>query len=203
MLFIKFSRAEISSAFLLKRRSIDHLTEKFDPLMKSYLQNPIFHIQYRQKGGERMRIRMEKADCEEIVIRSREIGERAYALRDAVEEALRGEAELVLLLGGAEHFIAKNDVLFFESMEGKVYAHTADHMYLAPHKLFELEAIMPSTFVRVSKSVIVNITKISSLRREVVGNGELTFRGSEKKTYFSRAYYKLLHYKIEEMRFIK
>lgn len=150
-----------------------------------------------------MRIRMETAECEEIVIRSRELGARAYALRDAIEEALRGEAELVLLLGGAEHFIAKNDVLFFESMGGKVYAHTADHMYVAPHKLFELEAMLPSTFARISKSVIANITQIISIRREVVGNGEITFRGSEKKTYFSRAYYKLLQYKIEEMRFIK
>lgn len=147
-----------------------------------------------------MKIRIEISENEEIVIRCREQNEKAYALRSAIENALRGENEITLLLGGAEHFVLKNDILFFESSEGKVYAHIKDNMYIAPYKLFELEALMPSSFVRISKSVIANINHISSIRREVVGNGELTFRGCEKKAYFSRAYYKLLQYKIEETR---
>jgi DNA-binding LytR/AlgR family response regulator len=73
-------------------------------------------------------------------------------------------------------------------------------MYIAPHRLFELESLMPPSFVRISKSVIANILQIESLHREIVGNGEITFRGCSKKTYFSRAYFKLLQYKIDEMR---
>ncbi len=147
-----------------------------------------------------MKIRIELSDRDEIVIRCREQNEKTYGLQSAIEDILRGENELMLMSGGAEHFVLKNDILFFESSEGKVYAHTNENTYVAPYKLFELESLMPSSFVRISKSAIVNIQHISSIRREVVGNGELTFRRSDKKVYFSRAYYKLLQYKIEETR---
>ena len=150
-----------------------------------------------------MKVRIEISEAEEIVIRCREPNEKAVALKAAIEDALRGENEIALTSGGTEYFVPKNDILFFESSEGKVYAHTKDMTYHAPYKLFELEALMPSFFVRISKSVIANINHISSMRREVVGNGELTFRGCEKRVYFSRAYYKLLQYKIEEMRLKK
>ena len=147
-----------------------------------------------------MKIRIEKAEIDEIVIRCREPSEKVYALRDAIEDAMRGENEIQLTIGSAEHFVPKNEILFFESGDGKVYAHTRDAIYTAPYKLFELESLMPPFFVRISKSAIANLHQITSIRREVVGNGELTFRGSQKKIYFSRAYYKLLQYKMEEMR---
>ena len=37
-------------------------------------------------------------------------------------------------------------------------------------------------------------------KREIVGNGELTFYGCDKRVWFSRAYFKLLQYKLDEMR---
>ncbi len=147
-----------------------------------------------------MVVRIENAECDEIVIRCREAGEKTYALKSAIEEIVRTESTISLTSQGTAYFIPKNSILFFESCEGKVYAHTRDGTYTAPYKLFELEERMPPSFVRVSKSVIVNLLQIRSLRREVVGNGELTFRGCDKKAYFSRAYYKLLQYKLEEMR---
>ena len=116
---------------------------------------------------------------------------------------MRGENEISLFSDGTEFFVPKISILYFESSGGKVYAHTRDRIYTAPHKLFELEGILPSSFVRVSKSAIANIAEISYLRREIVGNGEMGFRGCEKKVYFSRAYFKLLQYKIEEMRLKK
>jgi len=150
-----------------------------------------------------LKVRIEISETDEIVIRCREPNEKVYALKSAVEDALRGENEITLTSGGTEYFVSKNDILFFESNEGRVYAHTRENTYVAPYKLFELEALMPSSFVRISKSVIANINHIGSMRREVVGNGELSFRGCEKKVYFSRAYYKLLQYRIEEMRLKK
>ncbi|MBQ9162188.1 MAG: LytTR family transcriptional regulator DNA-binding domain-containing protein [Clostridia bacterium] len=150
-----------------------------------------------------MRIRTELADTDEIVIRCRERNSKIRAVEEAIADVLRGDSEIVLLGDGREHFVPKSDVLYFESFDGKVYAHTADEVYTAPYKLFELESIMPPTFIRVSKSAIANIGKISSLRRELVGNGEMTFKDSDKKVYFSRAYYKLLQYRINEMRLEK
>ncbi|MBR6530080.1 MAG: LytTR family transcriptional regulator DNA-binding domain-containing protein [Clostridia bacterium] len=150
-----------------------------------------------------MKIRTELCDTEEIVIRTRERTERIRALEQAVEEALRGENELSLFSDSTEHFVPKASVLFFESSGGKIYAHTAERIYTAPYKLFELENILPSSFVRISKSTIANVAKISCLRRELVGNGEIGFRSCDKKAFFSRAYFKLLQYKIEETRLHK
>ena len=150
-----------------------------------------------------MKIRTEIVDCEadEIVIRCRERNGRVMALEAAIEDAIRTRGDMALYIAGTEYYVRKEDILFFESSANKVYAHTALGMFTAPYKLFELEAIMPSSFVRVSKSVIVNVLMISSLKRELTGNGELTFKGSNKKTYFSRGYCKLLRNKIEETRF--
>lgn len=148
-----------------------------------------------------MKIITEISGSEEIIIKAPK--ERLDILRSAVEEVLKGENEITLVSAGTEYFVPKNEILYFESSNGKVYAHTSQAMYTAPYKLFELETMMPSYFVRVSKSVIANIGRIASMRRELVGNGELTFRGCEKKVYFSRAYFKLLQYKIDEMRLNK
>lgn len=147
-----------------------------------------------------MKIRTEICDSEEIVIRCRERNERVRALESAIETAVKCGEELALTDGSSEYFVSRSRILFFESSEGKVYAHTIDKIYKAPYKLFELELLMPPSFVRISKSAIVNITHIESMRREIVGNGELTFKGCDKRLYFSRNYFKLLQYKIEEMR---
>jgi DNA-binding LytR/AlgR family response regulator len=150
-----------------------------------------------------LKIRVEIADTDEIVIRCREHTSKVRAMEAAVADAIRGDSEIILCSDGREHFVYKSDILYFETYESKVYAHTAGCIYTAPYKLFELENILPSFFVRVSKSCIANIGKISSLRRELVGNGEMTFKNSNKKAYFSRAYYKLLQYRIDEMRLKK
>ena len=147
-----------------------------------------------------MKLRTEISENEEIIIRCRQRNDKIRSLEAAIEEALRGENEIVLTSGGTDYFVPKISVLFFESFEGKVYAHTRDKVYTAPYKLFELEALMPPSFVRISKSAIANIAEISHIHREIVGNGEIGFRGCDKKVWFSRAYFKLLQYKIEEMR---
>ena len=59
------------------------------------------------------------------------------------------------------------------------------------------------SFLRISKSTVVNIMEIGSIHKELTGNGEIRFRRSDKTTYFSRGYAKILKDRIEEMRFGK
>ena len=147
-----------------------------------------------------VRIRTEISDTEEIIIRCRENSDRIKKLEIAIEEALTREDTLTLSSGGADYFISKGEILYFESSDGSVYAHTASNIYTAHYKLFELETIMAPSFTRVSKSAIANVMRISSVKREIVGNGTLTFYGCDKTVWFSRAYFKLLQYKLNEMR---
>ncbi len=147
-----------------------------------------------------MKLRTELSDIEEIVIRCRERNDRIRALELAVENWIGEGDTLTLSSGNTDYYINKTDILYFESNDGHIYAHTADRIYTAPYKLFELESLLAERFVRVSKSAIVNVKRIASLRRELVGNGELTFTGCEKSVWFSRSYYQLLKHKLEEMR---
>ncbi len=150
-----------------------------------------------------MKIRIEINDLgeDEIVIRCRERDERTDSIERAIEGILKSHRELTLYIGNTEYYVPTAEILFFETVDGKVTAHTKDSMYTAHYKLFELEDLLPSSFVRISKSAIANVMKISSLSRELVGNGEICFYKTEKKTFFSRAYYKILKDRIEEIRF--
>ena len=147
-----------------------------------------------------MKIRTEISDSEEIILRCREKNDRVKRLELAIEEALAREDTITLLSGGADYFVPKGEILYFESSNGSVYAHTKDHIYTARYKLCELEGMMAPRFARVSKSAVANLMQISSVKREIVGNGELTFYGCDKRVWFSRAYFKLLQYKLDEMR---
>jgi DNA-binding LytR/AlgR family response regulator len=113
------------------------------------------------------------------------------------------EEDLPLRLGNTAYFVPKREVLFFETYDGKVYAHTKTGMLQTDLRLFELEQSLPYYFLRISKSTIVNVRMIASLKRELTGNGSVTFKESDKLAYFSRAYHKILKDKIEEVRFSK
>ena len=149
-----------------------------------------------------MRIRIEICDDgeEELILRTNCRDERIRRIEDALEGIVKSSREITLYSSGTEYYIPLSDILFFESSEGRVYAHTKDKIFIAQHKLFELEDILPSSFVRISKSVIANVRAISSITRELVGNGTITFTGCAKRTYFSRSYYKILRDRIDEIR---
>ena len=143
------------------------------------------------------------SEDEEIVIKCKARTGKIIDIEAAIQGILRGGGELSLYLGDREYLISKSDILFFQTEGKKVFAHTATGMYQAKYKLFELEDLLPSCFLRISKSTIANVSLISSIRRELTGNGEITFSGCGKKAYFSRSYYGLLRNKIDETRLKK
>ena len=61
-------------------------------------------------------------------------------------------------------FVDHEDVLYFESVDDKVFAYTADNVYETKSKLYQLENDLPAdSFFRANKAVIVNLNKIDSL----------------------------------------
>jgi DNA-binding LytR/AlgR family response regulator len=151
----------------------------------------------------RVRIELTDGEPEEIVIRVREIDSRVRELEGLLSSVAQKSGDLLLHRDSTEFYVPKSEILYFEALGGKVWAHTVDGVYQVDHRLFELEQIMPAYFVRISKSEIANIKRIASLHRELTGNGEITFGGCNKRTFFSRGYYKTLKDKIDEVRFGK
>ena len=137
---------------------------------------------------------------EEILITCRRYTDETRYLEDLIKHAVGLDNELMLTLGDTQYFVPKSDLLFFESLEGKVAAHTSEKMYYTTYKLYELEKLLPPSFVRISKSCIVNTAHISSIKKNLAGASEITFRDGIKRVYASRNYYKTLMDTIRETR---
>ena len=181
------------------------LAEYFYHLIKNTLQIGalVIKCKHTARGEARLlKIRIEICDDgeDEIIIRCRTRDEKINRIESALEGIVKSRRELTLYIGNTEYYVPVSDILFFETDGGRVCAHTRDRMFTAQYKLFELENLLPSSFVRISKSAIANVMRISSLSRELVGNGEIAFANSDKRTYFSRAYYKVLRDRIDEIR---
>lgn len=148
----------------------------------------------------RFRTEIRKDKDEEIVIICGERSEEIKRLERIIENALGGDAEMILTFGENEFFVPKREILFFETSAGKMTAHTRTKMYYTANTLAQLEQILPEAFMRVSKSCIVNVSEICAISHSVTGNGEVLFKDSDKKVYVSRGYYKALKEKIYKMR---
>ena len=151
----------------------------------------------------KLRIEIDPDSQEEILLRAPAVTDEVRRLQTVIAEAFSRKLELALQLGERECYIPCDDILFFETTERRVSAHTAEHMYFSPLKLCELEELLPRTFVRASKSCLVNTAHIVAINHSLTGASEILFKETGKKIYASRMYYKIVHDTIEETRLRK
>ncbi|WP_283679443.1 LytTR family DNA-binding domain-containing protein [Lentilactobacillus sp. Marseille-Q4993] len=147
-----------------------------------------------------MKIRVEIDDSlveKEIVIRAPEYDDNIKQLYDTVTNAVPKETNLVYYKDDSEFFLDLNDILFFETDNRQVHAHTATDNYTIKQRLYELEDILPSKFVRISKSAILNLDQIFSITRSVTGT-VASFQKSQKQVFVSRRYYRPLKDRLEK-----
>ena len=149
-----------------------------------------------------MKIRIETdTDIEEeIVIKCRQLTPEIIRLQQMLTEAAGSSRQLVLFRGDTEYYIETADILFFETEGTSVMAHTATDVYETRLRLYELEELLPASFMRISKSSIVNTDRIYSINRNLTASSAVEFQGTHKQVYVSRGYYKALKEKLEEMR---
>lgn len=148
----------------------------------------------------RFKVRVEiDPECdEEIIIRCRNVSDEISRIESLVSSIDPGEMELEL--GNKLYFVKTEQILFFETDGSKTAAHTVDRMYYTDLKLYELQERLPKSFMRISKSCIININAVSSIHKEITGICEAFFRDTVKKVYVSRGYYKQFREKINETR---
>lgn len=90
------------------------------------------------------------------------------------DERITGSSE------GQTYSIDINAILYIESVDKKTFLYTQGNVFLTDKRLYELESILDEkTFFRCSKSVIVNLEKIKSLRPEVTRNIRATLENGE------------------------
>lgn len=141
----------------------------------------------------------------EVCITCKEMNEAVLVLKDKIQEFLDIDAssirrEIKAKKNNKEYYIELKDVLFFESYGREVIMHTADDCFSINYRLYELEGLLPITFIRVAKSTIVNAKMVYAVSKNLVSSGTIEFKNSNKQAPVSRGYYKIFTERMEEVR---
>lgn len=150
-----------------------------------------------------MKIRIEIEENlteDEVIIHCSDLTEEVAKIQKAVSEVINASQKFVFYKGATEYYLALDEILFFETDENGISAHTKDDIYQTKYKLYELEDILPGFFMRVSKSSILNTNHIYSINRNLTASSVVAFAGTHKQVFVSRYYYKPLISKLEEKR---
>lgn len=137
---------------------------------------------------------------DEVVIHCASINEEVTKVQKAISEVVNASQKLVFYKEATEYYLELDEILFFETDESGISAHTRKEVYQTKYKLYELEDLLPGFFMRVSKSTILNTRHIYSINRNLTASSVVAFAGTHKQVYVSRYYYKPLISKLEEKR---
>lgn len=129
---------------------------------------------------------------DEIIVRCADLDERLLKMI----QALRTDDKLTGYLEDKIVKLSLKEIYYFEAVDNKVFAYTAKETYEIHKKLYEIEQEFEYTdFLRVSKSVIVNVSKIAYVKPIFNGRFEAKLKNDEK-IIVSRQYVSELKKKI-------
>lgn len=121
----------------------------------------------------------------QVVIRCQRIDDEIMRLKYHIElfdEKLRAKK------GKEWRFVYLPDVLYFESVDNHTFLYTEDDVMEVEQRLYELEMILSDKdFMRISKSQIVNLNRIRSLKPEINRTISATLSNGEQ-LFISRKY---------------
>lgn len=135
-----------------------------------------------------------------IVIRCKRLDERILQIQNLLTENDGSDRTILLHKDEKEYYMPLEKILFFETENKMIRAHTANEMYKTEYKLYQLEELLPGYFMRVSKSTIVNLNHVYSITRNITASSVVEFLESHKQIYVSRNYYKALVDRLAEKR---
>lgn len=92
----------------------------------------------------------------------------------------RFDERLTAYGNGNTYNVAVEEILYIESVDKKTFLYTSGLVLQSEKRLYELEELLDEkTFFRCSKSVIVNLNKITKLKPEVTRNILATLANGE------------------------
>lgn len=132
-------------------------------------------------GGVCLKITIEDlsgGEEEQIIIRCDNLSEDMLRL---IYKLKSKEYAIFGYVGEEIRRVNSKDVYYFESVDSKVFLYGNKDVMETKYKLYEIEnELNGGDFLRVSKSVILNITKIKSLRPAFNGRFEADLNNGEK-----------------------
>ena len=129
-------------------------------------------------------IKRTEVDRLRVIIACKEENNAVIKLKNYIEnydERLKGKSEDKIF------YVNIFDILYVEAVDGKTFLYTEDNYFEVEQRLYELEEILDNKdFFRNSKSQIVNINKIDSLKPEINRSLTITLCNKERLTISRR-----------------
>ncbi|MBQ8781047.1 MAG: LytTR family transcriptional regulator DNA-binding domain-containing protein [Oscillospiraceae bacterium] len=131
---------------------------------------------------------------DEIIIRCRELDDELMQLIYALKS---GRTKLTAYSDDGIIQLSPKDIYYFESVDNKVFACCEKSVYEVRLKLYEIEKMYErSDFMRISKSMIADVSKISRIIPSFNSRMEAVMKNGEK-VIISRQYVSDLKKKLE------
>ena len=156
------------------------------------------------RGRKRMKIRIEVIpEIEEtmVIIQCKELDDTIGQIQKTISDTTTRKQSFIFFKEEREYFFPLDEIIFFETADNQIHAHTGTDVFQVKYRLYELEEILPGNFVRVSKSTILNSDRIHSITKNLASANTVAFIGTHKQVFVSRYYYRALKDKLESRRF--
>ena len=118
-------------------------------------------------------------------------------LTDYIEKERYLQTVLLGRLGERTYRISSREISYVETIEGTVYIHAGEKIFENNKRLYELERILPPSFLRVSRSVLMNLEKVRIYSPLPNGLMKAGMRSGEE-VYISRKYLRELRDILKE-----
>ena len=130
-------------------------------------------------------LKIARSEPEELVIRCYEETEE---VKDIITFAKSRQGKLTGICEGQQHEVPIADVYYIETVDNSVFIYGQNKVYETKQKLYELEGMLREKyFLRVSKSLVLNLMKIKSIKPALNGRYSAILQSGEE-VIISRKY---------------
>ena len=119
-----------------------------------------------------------RSEPEELEIHCHEVTEQ---IREIVTFVKSRQGQLTGIIEGKQYEIPVTDVHYVEGVDNIVFIYGRQKVYESKQKLYELEGILKEKyFLRVSKSLIVNLMKVKAIKPALNGRYSAVLQSGEE-----------------------
>jgi len=130
-------------------------------------------------------LKISRSKPEELEIRCHEVTEQ---IKEIVTFVKSRQGQLTGVIEGKQYEIPVTDVYYVEGVDNTVFIYGLREVYESRQKLYELEGILKEKyFLRVSKSLIVNLMKVKAIKPALNGRYSAVLQ-SDEEIIISRKY---------------
>ena len=142
------------------------------------------------QGGQEMKFKLfiDKNHDDEVIVYAHEESELTKQIEDIVTKS---ESQIVAYIDREAVVLELADVYCFVVEDNKVFAITSKDKLKVKSRLYQLEEMLPHTFVKVNQSCIANIKMIKSFDSKISGSLLVRFKNGYSD-YVSRRQLKVV-----------